>query len=611
MRAGRGWLAALLLPALARADDAGVARALAAHYHRATSRVMVRVVPCLTRAELDEAAYEANIMLQTLAPPATPPAPPTVALGALTFGGALVRGSIVVRRGQTPLTAAELGCPLALEPLLDYLARWDYDRAEKLLLAAAEVAGEQWGRSDRAQPVQQLVTGWLHDAPDGPQLWARIEFVPGVGFVAGLADEDGDGCPEAYGRVRADALDPALVARIRDDYAGRVLSPGEARKYFNELVARWYPRLRTYLLKPEETRPWPSRETEAEVVAELGGRHITAPLAVIKGKPAEQTLYNVFVSATAEPEARAGLRFAADEAPAPDPPAGNMARWQAELAECGGSWAAWAERLAPFRADVAAQLAARPSALKGLVGRDGFLFFRGDLDYLVAGELRGQPDGRDPFPAIVDFQKQLAGRGIDLLLVLIPGKPEVFPEKLSAKAPDPALPAVQPFERKLLLELAEAGVEAVDLLPAFLRAKAASPEPFYMTQDTHWSNTAARVAARLVAERVRQYPWFTKACPRPIAYRTRTAEFTRRGDIVEMLTPAEAVRCRPMKLTAEQVLLPDGTPYADDPASPVVVLGDSYCGVFHQEDCEHAGFARGSAASSRGAAPRRSGASGS
>ncbi len=34
---------------------------------------------------------------------------------------------------------------------------------------------------------------------------------------------------------------------------------------------------------------------------------------------------------------------------------------------------------------------------------------------------------------------------------------------------------------------------------------------------------------------------------------------------------------------------PDGTPYEDDPESPIVLLVDSFTGVYQLMDCEHAG----------------------
>jgi len=266
-------------------------------------------------------------------------------------------------------------------------------------------------------------------------------------------------------------------------------------------------------------------------------------------------------------------------------------RWKRELKQWGGgSWTGWVKKLAPFRADVRKQLAARPAALKCLIGKDKFLFFRGSLEYLLAGDLRRQSNGRDPYPAIVAYNRALHEKGIDMLLVVIPAKSEIFPEKVSAAAPRGGKPYVVPYTRKLLLDLAEAGVESVDLLPAFLAQRDKSGEPFYMPLDTHWSNTAVRLAAKLIAARVKCYPWYHQVCPKPLKYGTRRATFTKTGDLRGMLSQMERLRYRPMKLTAQQVIGPAGKPYEDDPNSPVVVLGDSFCGVFQFEDCQHAGL---------------------
>jgi hypothetical protein len=42
-------------------------------------------------------------------------------------------------------------------------------------------------------------------------------------------------------------------------------------------------------------------------------------------------------------------------------------------------------------------------------------------------------------------------------------------------------------------------------------------------------------------------------------------------------------------LVAHQVLTPDQQPYSDDPASPIVLLGDSFTAVYQLMDAEHAG----------------------
>jgi alginate O-acetyltransferase complex protein AlgJ len=148
---------------------------------------------------------------------------------------------------------------------------------------------------------------------------------------------------------------------------------------------------------------------------------------------------------------------------------------------------------------------------------------------------------------------------------------------------------VAPYCRKLLGELSDAGVGVVDLLPVFLAARAGE-EPLYMPQDTHWTNRGVRLAARAIAAAARQRPDVDGLPVDTVEYGIREVTCTRAGDIGEMLTEEERSGYRPMKLAARQVLTPGGQPYVDDPQSPLVVLGDSFTGVFQLEDCKHAGL---------------------
>ncbi len=561
---------------LAAADtsDLALAQALQASYDRCTSKVMVRVLSHTDRAALDYAAYDRNPMFHfpltdRLHAPAAPPA-----LNELTFGGALVPDTIRDKLSETPLTDQELERPLAWTPLVKHLLEWNYDAAYSLLVIGSQVSGEKWSNDDLVRPLQQVSTAYLH----GDEIWVKVEFRPEVTWLP-ITDEDGDSYGEIYGKMNAPGCPPELLAEIRGDYLSKPLTVEEMETYFFELASDWYQSLMTETLEPETTHPWPNADTEPEITQALGGKSFASPFVVMRGKPYGEVIYNVFLLADAS--------GAAAEPGATEPPSNP---WEAELQACGGSWEAWCGLLADFRADVRQQLEARPAELRGLIGKDGFLFFRGDLEYLVSGDLRDQPDGRDPYPAIIDFNQQLKARGIDLLLVVIPTKAEVFPEKVSDKAPASAKPYVAPYCRKLLGELAAAGVEIVDLLPTFIEQRGVGDDLLYMPQDTHWAPRGVELAARLIAERVRQYPWYESLRPQQVQYSVKQVNFTRLGDICEMLTDQEKLAYRPLRLTAQQVVAPGGTLYVDDPDSPIVMLGDSFTGVFHFEDCQHAGL---------------------
>ena len=587
-------LAGLCAHGSASEADLALAKSLQATQDRATSRVMARVITRTDRAGLDYAACHANPLFhypltEALSAPAARPSATQA-----SFDEALLPGTLADTAAQSPLTSEELSRPLAWRRLSKYLAEWDYDLAEPLLIIAERISSEKWGNDGLVRPVQELSELFLH----GSDLWARIEFRPEVTWVP-ATDENGDGYREMYGQVDPALCAPEVLEQIRGDYMTTSLARDEIEQFFFELASDWYQSLATVALEPDEMRPWPGQDTEPDVKSLLGGKRFENAFVVLRGKPYGQTIYNVFVlahegvSAPAPAPGKPGLRRIGRGGRSPaqgsSSPVFHQAL-QAELERWGGSWAAWLGLLKPFQSDVRAQLAARPAELNGLIGREGFLFFRRDLEYVVSGDLREQKDGRDPYPAIIEFHKQLQARNIDLLLVPIPTKAEVYPDRVSAAGPSDGQPYVAPYGRKLLGELSEAGVPIVDLLPALLKQRSASDELLYMPQDTHWTNRGLRLAAQVIAGRVKQYPWYASMKAAGVDYSTKQVTCTRQGDICDMLTNKEKLAYRPMSLEAQQVVGPGGKLYEDSPDSPLVMLGDSFTGVFHFEDCGHAGL---------------------
>jgi alginate O-acetyltransferase complex protein AlgJ len=61
------------------------------------------------------------------------------------------------------------------------------------------------------------------------------------------------------------------------------------------------------------------------------------------------------------------------------------------------------------------------------------------------------------------------------------------------------------------------------------------------------------------------------------------------GDLVSRLPDATRLAYKPETLAAQQVVSPGGGLYEDDPDSPIVLLGDSFTGVYELTDAEHAG----------------------
>ena len=231
---------------------------------------------------------------------------------------------------------------------------------------------------------------------------------------------------------------------------------------------------------------------------------------------------------------------------------------------------------------------------QALVGRDGWWFYRPDARYLTES-CRDNAAAKTGFgpavKAIVSFRDQLARQGIHLLVVPVPGKPSIYPDQLTRQA-QPADSRVHEHTRRLLADLEAAGIETMDLFPVFAEARTASPSPYveswYLERDTHWTNAGARLAAEAVARKIHALGW---APEKSVEYGVRPVTVQRPGDVLRMLKcpPIEA-RFEPEAVRCEQVIQPNGLPYCDDPASSVLVLGDSFLRIYERDAPGSAGF---------------------
>jgi hypothetical protein len=213
---------------------------------------------------------------------------------------------------------------------------------------------------------------------------------------------------------------------------------------------------------------------------------------------------------------------------------------------------------------------------KAILGRDGWLFYKPDVQYLVE-----QSPQEDPAGAILAFRQELLRRGIRLLVLPMPGKPSVYPGKLTRRDGfrSPTL--------DLLTRLRRTGVETLDLF-AFFHTQDLG-ESYYLMRDTHWSGDAARMAAHAVAARVRELGWLDVG---PEQYETTAMTVKRRGDIIRMMQAPDLERQFPLEeVRCEQVVdRVTRQPYKDDPRSPILVLGDSFLRIYERDEPGSAGF---------------------
>ncbi|HJT30490.1 MAG TPA: hypothetical protein VJ783_00380 [Pirellulales bacterium] len=237
--------------------------------------------------------------------------------------------------------------------------------------------------------------------------------------------------------------------------------------------------------------------------------------------------------------------------------------------------------------------------LSAIAGRDGWLFFVPELRSLSIGPFWGElavkasrsskPEYADPLPAIVDFNDQLKKAGIDLLLVPVPAKAAVYPDRLDTALQPPTgdQQRFDPHQKRFYDLLTERGVTVVDLLLSFIEHRDTGQPGMYCQTDSHWSGAAVALAAQTIAEQLRDRPWFSDLAK--MKYDTESREIEISGDLARMIDEKQPARER---LSLEFVGVRQGgvlLPVETSRDSPVLLMGDSHTLVFHDPEL----FAKG------------------
>lgn len=254
--------------------------------------------------------------------------------------------------------------------------------------------------------------------------------------------------------------------------------------------------------------------------------------------------------------------------------------------------------------------AVRPSALDRLlrfggagseetyVGHDGWLFYRPDVDALAM-----RPAGRNEAgEGIAAFAAQLALRGIRLVVIPVPGKASIHPEKLAAGREEFKVPPVAPSLAALAQDVEAAwkskkindpSLAPVVLDPTLLlwNRKAQTGEDQFLRTDSHWTPAAMRAVAERVAELL--VPVANRSPRQKITAEQR--EVSAVGDTALMLElPPSSPLLAPQSVSVETISADDQGAWRPDRDSAVLVLGDSYTNIYSLKELgwgSSAGFA--------------------
>ncbi len=236
--------------------------------------------------------------------------------------------------------------------------------------------------------------------------------------------------------------------------------------------------------------------------------------------------------------------------------------------------------------DILAQSeAAKPLSVAG--SAPGWFFLRKELEHLQHGDLasadlaKANVEGTDALPVIAKYAAELKALGVELLLVPVPPKAAIYPEKLSDKVDAKTVPSLAPFYAKLKAQ----GVDVLDLETVFKEERTKNPDQqLYCATDSHWSPYACQVAAKLVAARYKDRKEITEFnLADLLTLPVETLEF--HGDLISDEQKATVAKEKlPMQRAGESADA-NGTKVSSiesDPNSAMLVIGDSHLQVFRK-----------------------------
>ena len=230
-----------------------------------------------------------------------------------------------------------------------------------------------------------------------------------------------------------------------------------------------------------------------------------------------------------------------------------------------------------------------------IAGVDGWFFLSSDIRFLSVGQFWGadaakvsrahKPESADPMLAIVDFHEQLKKRGIDLLLMPVPPKAAIYPEKTLPDVDLHGEPAA-PYLARFYDELRKREIDVVDFSPILLQNRANEHGPVFCRTDTHWSGLGCVLAAQTIKNKIHE-----KLTAQPQKnYAAEWKEITIKGDLGD-LAGANIKKPEPEKIAIRTISDKEtGAAINPDPNSPLLIIGDSHTLVFHDFLAEKSGL---------------------
>lgn len=211
-----------------------------------------------------------------------------------------------------------------------------------------------------------------------------------------------------------------------------------------------------------------------------------------------------------------------------------------------------------------------------IAGKEGWYFLKSELRSLSVGDFWGKnasktsrvsnPKLQDPLAAISAYDKTLKKENIHLLIVPIPPKAIIYPDKL----PGSNLPMARYDKslQKFYTLLRQQGIDVIDVTPQLINAHKSNTEPVYCKGDSHYSGYGCKIVADAIAKRLKEIGISGKQ-----KYSISPKKQTMQGDLYKA-----ANKNNPQKENIT-VYMVEGNNLKNK-NSPILLLGDSHTLVF-------------------------------
>jgi hypothetical protein len=214
----------------------------------------------------------------------------------------------------------------------------------------------------------------------------------------------------------------------------------------------------------------------------------------------------------------------------------------------------------------------------------GWFFLKSELRQAGLGKYWEQPweavvanPGKEsPIPYMVEFQKALAEKGVELMVVPIPMKASIYPDHFDANFGPGDPYALRPLYEKMRAE----GLNVLDLEPILAALRATGK--LYCEQDAHYSPRACEIIAASLAKKIKTKTWAAGLKPDTIV-RSEATEIKITGDLVVGTAFANSTPAETLKVLFAghgSTTKPDAA--APDAESPILLFGDSHTLVFQE-----------------------------